>query len=93
MRKIALAALLAVIAVPAWAGNDDRPAISSTNPVAFDVCVASGTPSAICVMKYTTDAEALDVAQRTLATCSKQTVGNPDECSVIRAYIKQRWGY
>ena len=57
----------------------------------FRVCVDSGTPSAICAMKYVMEDHALEVAADVLVACPSDTQ-QPD-CLKVRAYIKQRWGY
>ena len=96
MRALALAA---VIATPAWAANDEKPQPYTgpgewtvSNGPATDVCVQSGTPSGICVMKYaTSEAVALDLADHQLKGCAEHP--ERTHCPEIRAYIKQRWGY
>jgi hypothetical protein len=94
------------LATPAWAANDEIPrnrytvdnsgAYANTGPVkAFEVCKGSGTPLSICAMKITSENDALDIALRMLTNCSTHAThpGQPAECPVILAYIKQHWGY
>jgi hypothetical protein len=90
MRKLAPAAVLVALATPAWAANGEKPRYKVTNPAAFDVCKGSGTPSAICAMKYVAEADAPEMAQANLALCLDDTSA---DCVAVRAYIKQRWGY
>jgi hypothetical protein len=94
VHRIVLAALLAAVALPTWAANDER--------LAFKVCEDSGTPGAICVMKYAaTEAQALNHAEAVLDGCRKYEDAMArgtypritSDCPLSRAYIKQRWGY
>lgn len=94
MRRLLTALAVLAIATPAWAANNDRPVYTNTGPEgAWDVCIASGTPSSICTMKNVAEHDAITIALKTLKTCSTQAVAQPDECPVIRAYVQQRWGY
>jgi hypothetical protein len=82
-----LLAILLILATPAWAANDEKPVPA----VPFDVCVQVGTPSAICAMRYSPEVQALDVARLCLERCPATTTDAG--CLLVRAYIKQRWGY
>ena len=56
MRRIVLAALLAAVAMPAWAANDAKPQPYDGNVrlqnTAFDLCKRTGTYASICAMKH-----------------------------------------
>jgi hypothetical protein len=87
MKTMRLAALLVALATPAWANDGD----TVTNSAAFEVCKGSLTPSAICAMMYSSETDALVIALANQARCPAYSSGA--ECQVVRAYIKQRWGY
>lgn len=89
--SIALGFGLGLLSHGARAANDEKPGYTSTDGVAFKVCLKAGTPSAICAMKYTADSDALEIALDSLEPCPANTV-NAD-CLVVRAYIRGRWGY
>ena len=95
MRKIALAALLVVLATPAWAGNVDE----DPRQAAYELCRDSGTSANICTMKHAaSEAGAVAQARQTLEVCKSDDPkdylgGIAASCLKDRAYIKQRWGY
>ena len=104
MRMIGLLALLAALAMPAWAANDipypgTSDAAVALRSAAYSVCREVGTAGPICSMKYSIDeAGALNVAKNALAWCAANGVpassdATVKDCPEIRAYIKQRWGY
>ena len=95
-----LAALFLALAVPAWAANDGQPRFPLASVEAgqvCEVCVGSGTPSHSCAMKNMSEDNALEVALISLRDCSTGVEAYPArldaECPLVRAYIKQRWGY
>jgi hypothetical protein len=106
---IVVAALVAIVVVgagglrPARAENDKKPGWQVSDSVATRVCMRSGTPDAICIMKYAvTEAVALNLAEDVLEKCA--SVSEPPStatvqefkavtvCRMERAYIRQRWG-
>jgi hypothetical protein len=107
MRAIAIAIALS-IAPSAWAVDVDDD-IDPRTKALLTVCMESGTPPSICGMKHGgSEAFALFIARRALADCSfdnltRLTNAEPKdigrlaqlnaECPIVRAYIKQRWGY
>jgi len=98
MRRIVLAALLAAVAMPAWAANVDKAPASK-----IEVCkLAGGSP--LCTVKHSPDEEtALHNARSLLESCRDGDLWaewfaetrelTSGECAEIRTYAKQRWGY
>ena len=97
MRRIVLAALLAVVALPAWAANVDKAPASKV-----EVCKLAGG-NLLCTVKHSpTEEKALHNARSLLETCrdggliewfGERREMTSGECAEIRAYAKQRWGY
>jgi hypothetical protein len=102
---IVVAALVALVVIgtgsrPARAANVEKdvytgPVILNKDIQAFKICEDSGTPGAICVMKYAaTEVQALNHAKTVLDFCvESERDGWTSDCPSSRAYIRQRWGY
>ena len=95
MRRIVLAALLAAVALPAWAANDDMLIGKDTDWPAQKICAKAGGDSVVCYMQHASEKGAIDMADFMLDDCKKNTSlpAALKQCAAVLAYIKQRWGY
>jgi hypothetical protein len=96
MRKIALAALLVVLATPAWAANEDVEDMQAAFKLwdaKATLCARSGGGSYGVWMIKAAPSEEWAVQQATTSLRAFCGTEQTDLCAETRAYIKQRWGY
>ena len=94
MRRIALAALLAAVAMPAWAYNDRPSAVADDWKKTVELCIKAGGDNPTCHWQHNPDETAArDSALIALVQICEVEEPTARQCPIWRAYIKQRWGY